>query len=149
MSSRADRLQPAVDQANKRRDDAMQQLAEQQQRLARAELQLSELQRYRGDYAAGEGVGAGVSVTAMLNRQQFVEKIDQAIVQQGQEVKRLRRQLDLARGQWREAHAREKALDSVVSGYREQERKAEDRREQSEIDERMQYRRPPSIERGA
>lgn len=149
MSSRADRLQPAVDQANKRREDAMLHLADHQQRLAKAELQLTELQRYRGDYAAEGGAGSGVSVTALLNRQHFVEKIDQAIVQQGQEVKRLRRQLDQARGQWREANAREKALDSVVSGYREQERKAEDRREQSEIDERMQYRTPMSAKRAS
>ena len=114
MSSRADRLQPAVDQANKRREDAMQKLAEQQQRLAKAELQLSELQRYRARLRGRGGAGRGVSVTALLNRQQFVERIDQAIAQQELEIKRLRRQLDQARGHWREAHAREKALDSVV-----------------------------------
>ncbi|HET6433831.1 flagellar export protein FliJ [Dyella sp.] len=148
-ASRADRLQPAVDQAHKRREDAMQQLAEQQQRLAKAELQLSELKRYRADYAAGGGPGSGVSVTALLNRQQFVERIDRAIEQQRVDVQRQQRQLELARAQWRDAHAREKALDSVVSGYREQARKAEDRREQSEVDERMQYRRPAGPERSS
>ena len=145
MSSRADRLQPAVDQAHKRRDDAMQKLAEQQQRVARAEHQLGELKRYRQDYAAGQG--DGMSVSALLNRQQFIERIDRAIEQQQTEVQRQLRQLDHARGQWRDAHAREQALDSVVSNYRELERKAEDRREQSDIDERMQHRRPPGLSR--
>lgn len=140
MSSRADRLQPAVDQALKRREDAMQKLAEQQQRLARAEQQLADLSRYRADYVGGDGDAAGVSVSTLINRQQFVDRIDQAISQQNHEIERQRRQLDLARGQWRAAHARERALDSVVDGYRQQERKAEDRREQSEVDERMQHR---------
>ena len=89
MKSRADRLQPAVDQAQKRRDDAMQQLAEQQQRLVRAEQQLVELERYRQDYAAGQG--DGMSVAALLNRQQFVERIDRAIAQQRAEVQRQQR----------------------------------------------------------
>ncbi|OZB59647.1 MAG: flagellar export protein FliJ [Lysobacterales bacterium 14-68-21] len=145
MRSRADRLQPAVDQAQERRDHAMQRLAEQQQKLARAEHQLEELKRYRHDYAAGQD--GGMSVQALLNRQQFIDRIDQAIAQQVTEVQRQQRHLDHARSHWREAHAREKALDSVVNRYREAERKAEDRREQSDVDERMQYRRPTGLTR--
>lgn len=139
MTSRADRLQPAVDQAEQRREHATGRLAEAQQRVARAEHQLEELRQYRKEYAAL--AGGGVSVTALLNRQSFVERIDQAIVQQDGELERQRRQLEMDRGSWRSAHAREQALDSVVAGYREQARKAEDRQEQNEIDERMQYRR--------
>jgi flagellar FliJ protein len=80
MSSRAQQLQPAVEQARQRSEDALAQLATQQQLLARAEHQLSELQRYRQEYAAG-GDGAQ-SVAALLNRQQVVERIDRAILQQ-------------------------------------------------------------------
>lgn len=145
MRSRADRLQPAVDLAHDRRDEAMQRLAEQQQKLARAEHQLEELKRYRHDYASAQA--SGTSVQALLNLQQFIDRIDQAIAQQVAEVQRQQRHLEHARGHWREAHAREKALDSVVSRYREAERKAEDRREQSDVDERMQYRRPPGLAR--
>jgi len=42
-----------------------------------------------------------------------------------------------------QAHAREKALDSVVGRYRTQEQQSEQRQEQAEIDERMQHRRRP------
>jgi flagellar protein FliJ len=139
VKSRANRLQPAVDLAHERQETAMQRLAEQQQKLAKAEQQLEELRKYREEYAQPEG---GVSVSALLNRRQFVERIDQVIGQQINEVARQRRYLDGARNQWREAHAREQALGSVIDRYREQERKSEDRREQAEIDERMQYRRP-------
>jgi flagellar FliJ protein len=137
MTSRADRLQPAVDQAQRRKKDAMQRLAEHQQKLAHAEEQWEELKRYRRDYSMGSG---GLSVSALLNRQQFVERIDQAIVQQGKLVERLRRHLNAARERWLSAHARENALDSVVERLRKQEDLREQRLEQAEVDERMQYR---------
>lgn len=139
MSSRTKQLEPAVEQARQRSEDALAQLATQQQALARAEHQLSELRRYRLEYAA-TGDGAQ-SVAALLNRQQFIERIDQAILQQEAEIVRQSRQLTRVRDHWQQAHARESALDSVVAQHRERERRAEDRHEQAEVDERMQYRR--------
>ena len=138
MTTRSDRLQPAVDQAQRRQKDALQRLAEHQQKLASAEQQWEELQRYRRDYSLGDG---GLTVSALLNRQQFVERIDQAIVQQGRLVERLQRQVETARERWLQAHARENALDTVVERFRTQEQQREDRLEQAEVDERMQYRR--------
>jgi flagellar FliJ protein len=137
MPSRSDRLQPAVDQAQRRQQDALQRLADQQQKLAQAEQQLEELQRYRRDYSLSDG---GLTVSALLNRQQFVDRIDQAIVQQGKLVERLQRQLDGARERWLQAHARENALDSVVERLRKQESQREQRQEQADVDERMQHR---------
>lgn len=138
MTSRSDRLQPAVDQAQRRQKDALQRLADHQQKLAHAEQQLEELQRYRRDYGLSDG---GLTVSALINRQQFVERIDQAIVQQGKLVERLQRQLESARERWLQAHARESALDTVVERMRKQEDQREQRLEQAEVDERMQYRR--------
>lgn len=140
MNSRASRLQPAVEQAHKRQQDALTRLAEQQQSQARVEQQLADLRRYREEYAMP--CDGALTVTELVNRQHFVERIDQAISQQQQELLRQQRLLDSARLRWREAHAREKALGSVVQRYQEQERKSEDRREQAAVDERMQYRRP-------
>ena len=145
MSNRANRLQPAADQAKQRSEDAVLKLAEQQQRLAKAERQLAELRGYRQEYAIAGA--SGLTVNALLNRQQFVERIDRAIAQQTIEIARQHRLLEQARTQWRDAHSREAALDNVIDRYREQERQSEDRREQSEIDERMQYRRPPGAGR--
>lgn len=137
MPTRSDRLQPAVDQAQRRQKDALRRLADHQQKLAHAEQQLEELQRYRREYSLGDG---GLTVSALLNRQQFVERIDQAIVQQDKLVERLQRQLDGARERWLQAHARENALDSVVERLRKQEGQREQRLEQAEVDERMQHR---------
>lgn len=137
MPSRSDRLQPAVEQAQRREKDALQRLADQQQKLAHAEQQLEELKRYRREYSLGDG---GLTVSALLNRQQFVDRIDQAIVQQAKLVERLQRQLEGARERWLQAHARENALDSVVERLRKQENQREQRLEQAEVDERMQHR---------
>jgi flagellar FliJ protein len=65
-----------------------------------------------------------------------------AIVQQLSEVQRRERALERAREDWTAARGRAKALDSVTTKYREQERKSQDRREQEQADERSQHRRP-------
>ena len=140
MPSRADRLQPVVDIAAEKAEDATRALATHQRALADAEQQLVELRRYRNEYAVmPDGIGVG----ALLNRQQFLQKIDMAIVQQLGEVQRRERALERARQDWTHARGRAKALDSVTTKYREQERKSQDRREQEQADERSQYRRPP------
>ncbi|MEO6800689.1 MAG: flagellar export protein FliJ [Rhodanobacter sp.] len=139
MNSRASRLQPAVDQAKQRSEDALTHFASQQQVLAKAEHQLIELRRYRDEYATTGEVMP--SVSAILNRQSFIQRIDQAIVQQTGEIARQQRELDRVRDQWKHSHARECALDSVVAQHLERERRAEERHEQSEIDERFQRRR--------
>lgn len=138
MNNRAQRLQPAADQAHQKTEDALAHLANAQQQMAKAEQQLGELTQYRREYAAA-GNGAQ-NVSALLNRQQFVARIDQAIKQQAVEVERQRRRLDQVRAAWRSAHARESALDTVIAQHVEHERRAEERREQAEIDERMQHR---------
>lgn len=141
MNSRATRLQPAVEQAKQRSEDALSRLAAQQQSLARAERQLSELHQYREEYAASGN--ARLSVSVMLNRQTFIQRIDQAIGQQTTEIARQQRQLQQVREQWKRTHARESALGSVVAQHLERERRADERHEQAEVDERFQYRRAP------
>jgi flagellar FliJ protein len=141
VTARSARLLPAVEQAQRREQDALQRLAEQQRRSVFVQQQLEQLERYRRDYTLSTG---GLTVTALLNRQQFVDRIDKAIVQQIQEVERQRRVTEAARLQWLQAHAREKALDSVVARYRTVEEQSKTRQEQAEVDERMQYRRRPA-----
>jgi flagellar protein FliJ len=141
MTARSARLQPAVDQAQRREQDALQRLADQQRRMAYVQQQLDDLERYRKEYSLSAG---GLTVSALLNRQQFVDRIDQAIVQQKREVERQRRVMESARVQWLQTHARERALDSVVERFRVQEQQSEQRQEQAEMDERSQYRRRPA-----
>jgi flagellar FliJ protein len=139
MSSRADRLQPVVDIAVKGEKDAVIAMAEQRNQLAAAQTQLEELRKYRNEYGS---ISNGSDVATLINRQQFLQRIDMAIVQQMSEVVRREKAVAVAQEKWTHARGRAKALDLVTGNYREQERKAEDRREQSQADERSQYRKP-------
>ena len=73
MNARAKQLQPAVEQARQHSEDALAQLAAQQQLLAKAEQQLEELRRYRQEYAAAGD--SATTVGPLLNRQKFVKRI--------------------------------------------------------------------------
>lgn len=139
MKPRSQRLLPAVDQAHRKSEQTLQQLGEQQNRLSAAEKQLAELRRYREEYAHDRHA-TGMSVHVLLNRQQFIDRIDDAIGQQTREVARRQRMLDMAGSAWREAHARERVLGTVVERANEVERMRDERREQSDVDERMQHR---------
>ena len=98
-----------------------------------------ELRRYRLEYATcGDGA---LSISALLNRQKFIDRIDQAIAQHGTEIKRLQRQFEQGRASWHQAHARENALGTVIDRFRDEERQAGERQEQAEMDERSQFRR--------
>jgi flagellar protein FliJ len=138
MTSRAERLQPVVDLAVKREKEAAAHMAELRGQLVAAEQQLADLRTYREDYGV---IPTGSNVAGLVNRQQFLQRIDTAIVHQMSEVVRRQHMLVVAQDKWMEARGRAKALDSVTTRYREDERKAEERRDQAQADERSQYRR--------
>lgn len=141
MKRRSDRLQRVTDLAEQRTEEAAQQVAECNRELEQAHHQLEELKRFRDDYARPPADRASVSATSLMNRQQFLHRIDQAIAQQRQTIQRLTQQAERIRQAWLELRGRSAALDGVTQRYRDQESRADDRLEQAVIDERMQHRR--------
>lgn len=140
MKHRSQRLQRVTDLAERRTDEAARTVGERRTELDQAQAQLGELERFRAEYARAGG-GASVSVAELLNRQQFVQRIDQAIVQQRRDIERHQRRLAEAQSTWLQTRNRAAALDSVTRRYREQEQRAEDRMDQEAVDERMQHRK--------
>lgn len=140
MKRRSDRMQRVTDLADRHRESAADALAEQDRRLRDAEQQLAELRHYRREYESRPG-GSGVDVAALLNRQRFLHRIDQAIAQQMRDIERLRQQLQQARHHWMDQRSRHAALDNVTQRYRDEEQRRDERSEQDAIDERMQHRR--------
>ena len=141
MKRRSDRLQRVTDLAEQRTEEAAQQVAERNRDLEQARQQLEELKRFRDDYARPPTAHGSISATALMNRQQFLHRIDQAMVQQRATIQRLTHQAEKARHEWLQLRSRSAALDGVTQRYRDQESRAEDRLEQAAIDERMQHRR--------
>jgi flagellar FliJ protein len=119
-------------------------LAAIERKVADAETKLQELERYRADYDKqfAQRAGGGIGVTALRDYQAFLARLSEAIKQQQAVVKRAQSERDAERQRWQEAAKRSKALDHVVEQWQTEERRASDRREQRESDERAQRRVP-------
>jgi flagellar FliJ protein len=120
-------------------------LGESQQRLAAAEKKLQDLHEYRQDYerSFNERARAGQPVTALRDFQVFLARLDQAIEQQRQIVEASRGDVAGHTTRWQSAARQVKAVDSVVGRWQDEERRAGDRREQKDTDERAQRSRAP------
>lgn len=140
---RSQRLQRVADLAGKHTDEAANAMAERMRGLEAARRQLDELKQFRNDYELQPSSGPGISVAELLNRQQFIARIDQAILQQQREIEQHVRHVAKARAAWLESRNRSAALDTVTRRYRDKEHASEERSEQAALDERMQQRKNP------
>lgn len=138
--SRAARLAPVVVMAERAEREAALQLGHCQGLLRQAELQLVDLERYRGDYQQqwiSEGQ-RGVSGQWLMNYQRFLTQLEGAIGQQRNSVDWHRANMDKVRDIWQQRYARMEGLRKLVKRYQDEARLAEDKREQKLLDELSQ-----------
>ena len=138
--SRSKRLGPVADVAARREQHAARSLKESRDILAQSEAQLQGLQAYRQEYVAGfhqastDGMGAG----RMKDYLAFLAKLDEAIDQLRTMIASSNVRCEEDRSQWLATRAKFKALDKIISRYRQEEERNEIRREQRETDDRSQ-----------
>ena len=138
--SRAARLAPVVDMAERAEREAALQLGHAQGLLRQAEVQLGDLERYRGDYQQQwitEGQ-RGVSGQWLMNYQRFLSQLETAVGQQQQSLEWHRANLEKVRAVWQQRYARLEGLRKLVQRYIDEARLAEDKREQKLLDELAQ-----------
>lgn len=138
--SRAARLAPVVAMAERAEREAALQLGHCQGLLRQAEVQLGDLERYRGDYQQqwiNEGQ-RGVSGQWLMNYQRFLSQLETAIGQQRNSVAWHRANMDKVRDVWQQRYARLEGLRKLVRRYQDEARMAEDKREQKLLDELAQ-----------
>ena len=138
--SRAARLAPVVDMAERAEREAALQLGRCQGLLRQAEVQLGDLERYRGDYQQqwiSEGQ-RGVSGQWLMNYQRFLTQLETAIGQQRNSVDWHRANMEKVREVWQQRYARLEGLRKLVKRYQDEARMAEDKREQKLLDELSQ-----------
>jgi flagellar FliJ protein len=130
-------VQRVLDRNEKQR---ARELGEARGRLTAAEAKLQDLEQYRQDYerAFQQRAKAGQPVRALRDFQVFLARLDQAIAQQRQIVAAAKSEVSGQSTRWQSAARQVKAVDSVVERWQGEERRAEDRREQKETDERAQ-----------
>lgn len=136
-AQRLEVVQRTVDEAERRRAER---LAACQRHLEESELKLRELERYHAEYARGFGLraGAGLAGANARDYQVFLARLAEAVRQQAQIVLRARAECDAEREQWRNAAQRAHSVGRLVESWRDEDRRALDRREQRESDERAQ-----------
>ena len=138
--TRAKRLQPVQHLAEENERRIAQSLAAHERRVSEAEAKCGELERYRKEYEKlfTERAGFGIGVTDLRDYQAFLARLSEAIRQQQTIVQRARVERDLERTRWQEAAVHAKAIDHVIDRWQDEERRASERREQRESDERAQ-----------
>jgi flagellar FliJ protein len=139
-TSRAARLAPVIEMAERAEREAVMQLGHCQGLLSQAQVKLGELEQYRGDYQQqwiSEGQ-RGVSGQWLMNYQRFLSQLETAIGQQRQSVAWHGNNLDKVRVVWQQRYARLEGLRKLVQRYQEEARLSADKREQKLLDELAQ-----------
>ena len=138
--SRSKRLAPVQNVVEAAEQRLAQSVAGFQRRVSDAESKLAELERYRGEYEKGftQRLGPGMGVMQLRDYQAFLGRLGDAIRQQQSVVQRARAERDAEQQRWQQAARRVKAIDHVADQWQSEERRAADRREQRDTDERGQ-----------
>ena len=138
--SRAARLAPVVDMAEKAEKTAVQRLGYFQGQVKVAESKLADLNAFRLDYSEQWIVRGSTGVTGqwLLGFQGFLAQLDTAVDQQRQSLVWHQNNLEKAREAWQQAFARVEGLRKLVQRYRDEAQRAEDKREQKLLDELSQ-----------
>jgi flagellar FliJ protein len=143
MTKRSVRLQPVHQVVEDNERKVARKLAQAEQRAREAQQKLAELERYHAEYARGFQQRAmnGIGAVGLRDYQVFLAKLNEAIKQQRGIVQRTEGERELVRREWTKAAQRTKAVAHVMEKWVAEERRALERREQLETDERGQRRR--------
>ena len=138
--SRAARLAPVVDMAEKTEKAAAQRLGHFQGQVNLANSKLGDLENFRGEYQSQwvDRGSQGVSGQWLRNYQYFLSQLETAVGQQRQSLVWHQNNLNKARETWQTAYARVEGLRKLVQRYADEARQLEDKREQKLMDELSQ-----------
>ncbi|EJM10858.1 MULTISPECIES: flagellar export protein FliJ [Pseudomonas] len=138
--SRAARLAPVVEMAEKAEKTAVLRLGHFQGQVRVAESKLADLEAFRLEYQEQWIVrgSSGVSGQWLLGYQGFLAQLGTAIDQQRQSLNWHQNNLNKARDTWQQAFARVEGLRKLVQRYRDEAQQLEDKREQKLLDELSQ-----------
>ncbi len=135
---KSQRIKTIVDIKAKQEKNALEILGAVQKKLVAMQAQVEGLRNYRQEYQDRfEQLGSrGVNVAQLLEFRSFIDKLDQAIVGQEQQLSSIEAELKAKRKLWEELHNKTQSLQKVCDSAVVAEMKQEAKREQLEQDER-------------
>lgn len=130
-------LQPLLDLMQTRADEATRQLGQLIAAEQNAKSRLQLLEQYREEYAQRlrDAISNGLTPLALRNYQDFLGRIDEAIMQQKRAVTQSERSTAAGQAQWREQNKRLKAIDTLSQRHDARERYREGKLDQKQQDE--------------
>lgn len=130
-------LQTLLDLSQLRLDEATRKLGELLAGEQEAGARLSLLQQYRAEYHARfvSAMRDGLGRHALANYQNFLARLDDAILQAESMLDQSRQRTATGQQEWLGQRGRLQAFDTLAQRHREQQQQAENRKEQKQSDE--------------
>jgi flagellar FliJ protein len=130
-------LQPLLELMQEKTDEATRRLGQliAAEQNARSRLQM--LENYRAEYAERlrQAISQGITRQVLANYQDFLARIDDAILQQRKIVSQSENNTVRGQQDWQEKNTRLKAIGTLSDRHDERERRKEDKKEQKLLDE--------------
>lgn len=127
------RMVPLLRRAQDKQDAVARQLAERQKALDTHAQRLEDLRQYADDYL--NNPLPATSVSQLLNRRAFLDRLDTAVKLQAQTVERNQLHVDAERTRLLAASRERKVLEQLQQRYQAQEQHQADRRDQRVLDD--------------
>lgn len=139
------RLDPLIRRAEKREDTLAKELAKKVQAHEQQVRRLEDLARFRTEYETLPAPGTALSSSLLKNRAAFLARIDDAVSLQAKQLASSEEALAIERTRLLLASRDKLVLEKLAASYRLVERRLEERREQSVLDElgARRHGRPP------
>ena len=138
MVGRDKRWEPLNELAGSAERSQAARMAEAEHKLAEAEQRLQDLVCYRLEYEQSfhARATAGADIRSLREHQVFIARLGEAARAQQQVIGQLRAESEAARQLWSEAATHKKVVGKVMERARAEDQRDQDRRLQSEMDER-------------
>lgn len=135
--TRARRLAPARDLAEKREQEAAAALASAQQAVADAERRMDDMRRFRDEYAQrlATAPGGGLSAVLLKETANFVSKVDGGMEQARRWLAEQQRLCELRHAEWVKCRVRTRAIGKLSQRHEALDSARAARTEQREQDE--------------
>jgi len=139
MMKKSERMIPIKKMAADHEQEAVKDLGQSQRALNEHEMKLEQLVNYRAEYYRlfQEHGSRGMDGSQLQAYQGFLAQLDSAIVSQRNMIEHVNEECDVKREVWQQRHTRTEALGKTVQRYQNSEQKLEDKREQREVDDRV------------
>ena len=132
------KLQPIANIRKQQEHNAGRLHGEARQEMERQQKQLDELMSYREEYIKGfESVGkSGLSAIQAQEYRLFINRLDEAIMQQRQFVESEKNKCEVSHQEWLHKRSKSKIINKVVENRQELEHLQKEQAEQKELENR-------------